>query len=646
MITSGATANVNLRGERLKKFMPAALLASLCALAFSPSLFNGFTNWDDQLYLTRNPAVTSLAPASIAHMFSGFHRGLYKPLVFLSYAVEYHFCGLNPAIYHLDNLIFHIFNALLVYWLFLLLVGERRIAFCGALLFAVHPLRVESVAWIPERKDMLCAFFALAALVCHIYYRLRGARRLRVASAALLALSMLSNAKAVMFPFIVAAVDIYAGYASLKKALKDAWPYFAVVAVFGLLNYFALMSASAAGGGFAIAWSDIFVASYGLLVYAGRTFWPFGLSVFYPYPKGYPVLLPAAYLAAPLVAAFIIWGFYRLFRNERTALFGGAFFLIYIFPFLQWLPVQPGVAMEHLSYFPAIGLSLALGVGCVKIYDACAQYRAALKAAFCALVLLLCFLTFQRTRVWKDSFTLWTDRIAHHADSYEAYTYRGMAYLEAGRWQEAAHDFDAAIAVNPKFRAAFVKRGFALFALNRYDEALADAQHALDLSGGMLDRADAAQIITEACGLKGSIYLRRGDLKNALASFNSALASNKTDSYALAGEGQIAMASGNYQAAIALYGRAVQNEPLSADKWNALGAAQAASGDYASAFASFDKSISLNTAYGAAHFNKAAACLNSGNIPCAREELDAAEKTGFVPDPKFVAVLESLGRKN
>ena len=624
--------------DTAKKYLPLAL-AALCALVFLPSLFNGFTNWDDQLYVTQNPLITSLAPGNIWHIFTSFHRGLYKPLVFLSFALEYHFFGLNPAVYHVGNLFFHICNAVLVYFFFLLVAKERRLAFVGALLFALHPLRVESVAWIPERKDMLCAFFALCSLLCHVQSRLRGDKKLSWCSVALLGLSLLANAKAVAFPFIIIITDIYAGYASAKKALRDSWPYFALAVAFAGLNYMALRGAAVVGQTSLLSWSDICVAAYGLLIYIGKTLWPLGLAVIYPYPRGYPATLPLIYWFAPVLAVILIWFFVRIFRRERTALFGGAFFLIYIFPFLQWLPVQPGVAMEHLTYFPAIGLSLAMAQGGFMVYDRFENQRAALKIFFIALLMVLCFLTFQRTKVWRDSFTLWNDRLAGHPDSYLAYTNRGMAYCERGEWQRAVADFDRAVELNPKFRAAFVKRGYAWFALNRLDAAFADAQHALDISYGMMDRRDAFQIITEACSLKGNIYLHRGDAKAALASFDSALASEPDYAYALAGKGQLAMMSGEYPAAVDLYYRAASNAPLAPDMWNSLGAAQSATGAYPAAFDSFDKALLLNPAYGAAHFNKAAACLNYDNLVCARAELSAAQKTGFKADANFVAML-------
>ncbi|MFA5160966.1 MAG: tetratricopeptide repeat protein [Elusimicrobiales bacterium] len=617
------------------KFLPL-LLAALTAAAFLPSLSNGFTNWDDQLYLTANTAVRSLSPAGVADIFSHFHRGLYKPLVFLSFAVEYHFFGLNPVVYHATNLLFHVCNALLVFW-FLFLVTERRgLAFCAALLFSVHPLRVESVAWIAERKDMLSSFFALLALVFHVLRRRRGQPVFAVLSGVMLALSLLANAKAVMLPFIMAVTDIYMG-TPVRKSLRDCLPYLGVTVMLGLVNLFALRSADA--GARLPSFASPLIASYGFLLYIAKTLLPVHLSVLYPYPKGYPASLPPEYWLAPLAAAVAVWLFIRVTRADAAARYGGAFYAVYIFPFLQWMPVQPGVAMEHLSYFPSIGLSLALAA-------VFARWRSrAMPAVFAAAIAMLCVLTWQRNKVWKDSFSLWNDRIAAYPDSTVGYLNRGMAWYEAGDAARAIADFTKTAELNPKFRSAYVKRGEAYFAIGDYGKALADARLAVELSASADDTAPSRAVLAEAHFLEGSVLALNGGGKAAEAAFDAALALEPEHPQSLAAKARFVLERGETARAAEMFAKAAGISPLSPDLWNGLGAARSACGDYAAAAASYGRALEINPAYADAWANWAVTCLNSGDLACAGEKLRRAQSLGYRPAPDLIKAMRAAGVK-
>jgi hypothetical protein len=140
------------------------VVLAITALALSPSLRNGFTNLDDNVLVTDNAMIMQLTPASVREIFTSFHSGLYHPLVLLSYAVEFRFFKLDPLPYHCTNLLLHLLNCALVFWLFRRIAGNQWVAFIVALLFGIHPMHVESVAWVAERKDVLYAAFYLAAL--------------------------------------------------------------------------------------------------------------------------------------------------------------------------------------------------------------------------------------------------------------------------------------------------------------------------------------------------------------------------------------------------------------------------------------------------------------------------------------------------
>ncbi|HMQ79238.1 MAG TPA: hypothetical protein PKD94_06695, partial [Ignavibacteria bacterium] len=163
---SKSSANVKRFSETDKKNLYAVILitAVLGIFSYSGGLNNTFTNWDDEEMVVNNPAVKSLSVQNILSQFTTFHHSHYHPLVNISYAIEYRFAGLNPFVYHLTNLLFHLMNSILVYLILLRLSKNNFIAALAAILFAVHPLHTESVAWITERKDMLYSFFFLLAV--------------------------------------------------------------------------------------------------------------------------------------------------------------------------------------------------------------------------------------------------------------------------------------------------------------------------------------------------------------------------------------------------------------------------------------------------------------------------------------------------
>ena len=154
--------------KNVKIIILAGLVLIITFAAFSPCLKNGFINWDDDVYVIDNPLIKDLSFQGIAKIFTTIHSGLYKPLVFLSFSIEYHFFKLDPHIYHLTNIVFHLINSLLVFWLILILSDKPIIAFLVSFLFGIHPLHVESVAWIAERKDTLYAFFYLGTLIFYL----------------------------------------------------------------------------------------------------------------------------------------------------------------------------------------------------------------------------------------------------------------------------------------------------------------------------------------------------------------------------------------------------------------------------------------------------------------------------------------------
>ena len=208
-----------------KIILSLCLILAIPAISFFPSLKNDFLNWDDPQYVTENKMITELSWRNIETIFDSIYMGHYHPLTLLSYALEYRFFKLNPFAYHLTNLILHLINGLLVFWLIWMLKGGVLTSLVVSLLFGIHPLHVESVAWISERKDLLCSFFFLGSLVVYLTYLKTRRRRFYFLSLFLFLLSLLSKSMAVTLPLVLVLCDYLLDRKFDRKCLIEKIPF-------------------------------------------------------------------------------------------------------------------------------------------------------------------------------------------------------------------------------------------------------------------------------------------------------------------------------------------------------------------------------------------------------------------------------------
>ena len=256
------------KGNKRGIILSILLLSLIIIVVFTPCLKNGFTNWDDDILVKNNPGIKILSGGNIVKIFTSFHFAHYHPLVLLSYSLEYGLFGLNPGVYHATNVLLHIINALLVFWLFYLLSSRVSVSLVTALFFAVHPLRVESVAWIAERKDVLYALFFLGGLIAHFYYTKRNSKKYYFLCLFLFLLSLLSKAMAVSFPFVLLVIDYGAGRKITGRTLLEKAPFFALAVIFGIIAILAHYPTEELRHQKMYAFSDnVFMATYGVVFY-------------------------------------------------------------------------------------------------------------------------------------------------------------------------------------------------------------------------------------------------------------------------------------------------------------------------------------------------------------------------------------------
>ena len=486
-------------------------------VALSPSLKNGFTNWDDDHYVTSNPFIQELSWQGIENIFTTIVVGNYHPLTVLSYAIEYHFFQLNPSVYHTTNLVFHLANCLLLFWLMILLSKNITVSFIVGLLFGIHPLHVESVAWISERKDVLFSFFFLSAIISYLYYIFKNNNRWYYGwSIILFILSCLSKGMAVVFPCILMIVDYLTGRGISRNTLKEKIPYVLTSLVFGVLAVIAQHAAGAIRGQAMVPMLERpLIACYGLLFYLYKLFVPINLSCLYPYPAKPGGTLPAIVLTAPLIVGVMGWLLYSVKKFRVHIVFGSMFYIVCLLPVLQLVPVGYAVVADRYFYLSSIGIFYILATGFTSFYERLATQqnvvRILLLSASLCIVFTLSYLTWRRSEIWNDSITLLQDAVAQYPAVPSLYNNIGMAYGERENVAKALENYRKAIELDSTIVEPYMNMGYTYAMMNEYDKSIGCYQKVIGLEPNAVLAYHDAGILCAKEG-KDSLavsYLRR-----------------------------------------------------------------------------------------------------------------------------------------
>jgi tetratricopeptide (TPR) repeat protein len=439
-----------------------AILLLSTYIAYKPSLDNGFVNWDDEVYVVEN--------SYIGESDGWFKRIVslnYHPLTMISLHRDYKKpvkdAEIDAKPFHLTNLILHLFNTALVFVFIALLTRKKWVvATFTAMLFALHPMHVESVAWISERKDVLYVFFFFLGLISWHYYREKRSVIFYVLSLAFLVLSCLSKAMAVVFPVVLLLIDYYEQRILQDQSFLKPKYFLEKLPHFGIAIFFGLMAVNVQGGGNfygffdlevqheAIAKFDTFTiwqrftfASYGFIMYIVKLVVPTGLSTFYPYPNAIEAE-GFKFMVMPFLVLIIFALAFWLMKKRRWFSFGIFFYFITVALVLQFLSVGKVIIADRYTYLPYVGLGFILGYGAYLLM----KNKALKFPVIGAIALLGGFWAVQTSNacaVWKDGETLWTNVIQNEPDAYEAYINRGNLRGKRGEPQKALDDFLVAV---------------------------------------------------------------------------------------------------------------------------------------------------------------------------------------------------------
>ncbi len=554
----------------------AALVTASC-LSFASVLDHDFVPFDDPLYVTENPRVQAgLTWEGVVWAFTSTHASNWHPLTWLSHMLDVELYGLEPGGHHLTSLLLHALNAAL---LFLVLRGLTGATWRSALvagLFALHPLRVESVAWVAERKDVLSSFFFLITLRFYLAYT-QGSRRWAYAGVlGGFALGLMAKPMLVTLPFLLLLLDAWPlGRLALRgRLLVEKIPLFVMVLASCVVTYAMQQQGGAVGSAEAFP-LDVRIATalHGYLAYLGKTFWPHDLSILYPHSGLRAPWFHVAGAAVALLALSAV--LLRAGRRCPYLAVGWLWYLGTLVPVIGLVQVGSQTMADRYTYIPGIGLALACVWGLAELVRRWRVPPAVLGASAAALLVALAVATQRQSAHWANGVTLFQHAVDVAPENHLARNLLGVGFFAADRLLEAEMQYRRALELKPEF-------------------------------------ADARQNL-------GIILARRGRLEEAIQAYRAALTIEPQNS---AAHFNLALALGAYgetRGALEHYEAALRTDPGHAQAHYNLATLRARQGQLAEAVRSFEASLHLRPGYAAAHNNLANTLVALGRPDEARQ---------------------------
>jgi hypothetical protein len=478
--------------KRFNFYIPLIIILMITAFVYARTLQNGFF-WDDYLHITNNPDIRSLSLHNVKTFFTSYYVNMYHPLVTLSFALEYHFFGLSPLMYHASNVLFHLANVVLVFYLVFLLSQRRETAIIAACLFAIHPMHVESVAWITGRKDVLYAFFYLSGLIFYLRFIQQGKIKNYWMVYLCFVLSLFSKTTAITFPIVLFLIDIYYRRKVTIQTFLEKFPLFALSLVFGII---ALHSQEGSAryivkGSFDFL-DRILLASYSLCYYLVHLFLPMNLSALHLMPLKAEGMLPVIYYLAPLPLIILAFIGTRKGIFQREYVFGLLLFVVILSLNIHVIPVGIAIVSERYTYLAYIGLYYLIGQLYVFFFDRYHDFLFSWKKGIimgaALLALFFGYLTYQRIAVWRSNIVLFEDAALKSNNVKEnnfiltlAYGSEGVENNRVKHYTEAIEWFNKAIALSPQLPELYVNRGASKYSLHNCTDAIKDYEKAIEL---------------------------------------------------------------------------------------------------------------------------------------------------------------------
>ena len=594
-------------------YLIAIFLIVASCIAYGRILGNGFVSIDDAAYITENNHIKSgINPESITWAFSAVVSANWHPLTLLSHMLDWSIFGANASGHHLMNLLLHIGSVLFLFFFLNRATKSLWPSAFAAALFALHPLRVESVAWAAERKDVLSMFFGLASMYAYACYAECSKLSRYFVCLLLFACSLMAKPMLVTLPFVLLLLDywplerwqkasppVHAPVVVNKKAgrgknkqrtaasIKEeklstplpnrspiigalVWekaPFIFLTIVSSIVTLWAQNKGAAVVAIEKISFPlRVTNAIISYVSYLGKIFWPVDLALFYPYEYSFP-------LWQILLSCFILIGITSVViyavRKLPFLFVGWFWYLGTLVPVIGLVQVGMQAMADRYSYLPSIGIAVMLAWGIPLLFNSAYMRKKILFPAAIAILAILAVLIWQQCGYWKNGIELSNHALQVTKANYVAHNNRGAAYVELGQYQLAIEDFNKAIDLKQDYTEAYYNRGTVYFNLGQYQPAIEDFNKTIGLQ----------QDLTEAYNNRGLAYANLGQFQLALDDYNKAIGLEQDYTTAYYNRGIAYANLGQFQPAIEDYNKAIGLKQDYADAYSKRGLAYLSQGN-------------------------------------------------------------------
>jgi tetratricopeptide (TPR) repeat protein len=611
-------------GNRRPKWLVCALLGAAAMAVFSPALHGGFVNYDDPAYVTENWHVRhGLTGPGFRWAFTSLAASNWHPLTWLSHMLDCQLYGLAPAGHHLTSLLLHAANAVLLFLLLNRLTGALwRSAFVAAM-FALHPLRVESVVWVSERKDVLSAFFWMLAVGAYVRYaenlklQIANCKIFYALALVFFALGLMAKPMLVTLPFVLLLLDYWplgrwkSGPAFSWRPVWEKIPFLVLTAASSLVTFLAQDRAEAVASlarfPLSVRLANIPVA---YIRYLTKTFWPSHLASYYPFVGWSAGEISGAVALLAGVTGLALW---RVRRAPWLAV-GWFWFLGMLVPAIGLVQAGGQSLADRYSYLPGIGLWIML---VWSLPDATAwrpRPRQAMGMAAGLAVILFAWLAWRHAGVYQDSGTLWAATLRSYPQCLAARNNLAIWLMDQGRWDEALGHCRDALAIRSEDAEARNNLSLIFLHQRKLDEAIAEALQSIQ---SQPRSAGNRQTLARA-------YLQKGDFAAAAASLREAIQITPDTPEAWCNLGYALLQQGKMPEATTAYERALALNPDYALAHNDLGNILLRQGRLDEAMDHFQRAVELAPSFAEAHYNLAGILARRGRLDEAISHLQKA----------------------
>lgn len=606
-----------------KTLIISALLIGITLTIYLPVTQNSFINFDDGMYVFANPMIKSpITLKNVYWAFTTFYAANWHPLTWLSHMLDYKVFGLNAGGHHLTSLLIHLTSTVLLFLVFDKMTRRRWPSAFIAAAFAVHPFHVESVAWVAERKDVLCAFFWILTMGAYARYVANPQRGQYGLVLLTFILGLMAKPMMVTLPFVLLLLDYWPlhrfilfdqgdnpngpinGFTYPQRRflalIVEKIPFFLLSAFFAIVTYYAQQSANAVNQLIPLS-ARIFNALISYITYVGKMFWPLPLSVFYPYQVDRPIW---QILSAGLMLGLISLQVLRKSKSYPYLLVGWFWFMGTLVPVIGLVQVGSQSMADRYTYLPSVGIFIIIAWSLADLSVKWPYRKIVLSLSAAVGLSFLMVLTWTQVGYWQNSLSLFQHAVKVTTGNFKANDLLGFTYMEQGKLDQAIFHFREAIRIKPDYGSAHNNLGLALERQGKVNQAITQYLEAIRFQPGC----------SEAHYNLGIIMFRQGKPEAAIAYFNSALRINRQYAEAYNNLGVVLYAQGKIAEAIELYSRALEIKPLYADAHYNLANALTGEGRFDEAIEHYTKALRIKPAYDRALNNLGLAQARKGML--------------------------------